>query len=185
MIVNPATLRDYFLSQIKSKMKSVKNILFLNICAVFVACGDPANKKVDEINNYVPASKELFAEIVHMDSVMFDAFNAHDLDKIMSTFDSSLEFYHDIGGVSDFQRNKELLGDLFERNKTTGLRRELVPGTMEVYPVKDYGAIETGLHRFCHEENGKQDCGTFKFLHIWQKKNGQWKVTRVASYDHN
>ena len=146
-------------------MKSVKNILFLNICA--------------------RASKELFAEIVHMDSVMFDAFNAHDLDKIMSTFDSSLEFYHDIGGVSDFQRNKELLGYLFERNKTTGLRRELVPGSMEVYPIKDYGAIETGLHRFCHEENGKQDCGTFKFLHIWRKNNGQWKVTRVASYDHN
>ena len=176
-------LRDYFLSQIKSKVKSVKNILLLTICIVFIACDRP-NKKVDEISKYVPASNELFAEIVHMDSVMFDAFNAHDLDKIMSTFDSSLEFYHDIGGVSDFQKNKELLGDLFERNKTTGLRRHLVPGSMEVYPIKDYGAIETGLHRFCHEENGKQDCGTFKFLHIWQKKNGQWKVTRVASYDH-
>ena len=101
-----------------------------------MACGDPANKKVDEINKYVPASKELFAEIVHMDSVMFDAFNAYDLDKIMLTFDSSLEFYHDIGGVSDFQKNKELLGDLFERNKITGLRRKLVPGSMEVYLLK-------------------------------------------------
>ena len=164
-------------------MKSVKNILLLTICIALIAC-DRQNKKVDEVSRYVPASKELFAEIFHMDSVMFDAFNAHDLDKIMSVFDSSLEFYHDIGGVSDFEKNKELLGDLFERNKTTGLRRELVPGSLEVYPVKDYGAIETGLHRFCHEENGKHDCGTFRFLHIWQKKNGQWKVTRVASYDH-
>ena len=165
-------------------MKSLKSILFVTISVVWVGCADHANKKVDEINAYVPASKELFAEIVYMDSVMFDAFNAHDLDKLMSTFDSSLEFYHDIGGVSDFQKNKELLGDLFERNKTTGLRRQLVPGSMEVYPIKDYGAIETGLHRFCHEENGKLDCGTFKFLHIWRKKNGRWKVTCVASYDH-
>jgi len=165
-------------------MKSLKWILFVSISVVCVACADSANKKVNEITAYVPASKELSAEIVHMDSVMFDAFNAHDLDKLMATFDSSLEFYHDIGGVSDFKKNKDLFGDLFERNKTTGLRRELVPGSMEVYPIKNYGAIETGLHRFCHEENGKQDCGTFKFLHIWQKKNGQWKVTRVASYDH-
>lgn len=32
MIVNPAKLRDYFLSQIRFDMKSVKNIVFLNIC---------------------------------------------------------------------------------------------------------------------------------------------------------
>ena len=115
---------------------------------------------------------------------MFSGFNAHDLDKLISFFDSSLEFYHDIGGLSNFEKNKQLLGDLFERNKTTGLRRELVPGSIEVYPITDYGAIETGLHRFCHEENGKPDCGTFKFMHIWQKKNNQWKITRVASYDH-
>ena len=115
---------------------------------------------------------------------MFDGFNAHDVNKIMSAFDSSLEFYHDKGGVTNYEQSKINFADLFERNKTTGLRRELIPGSMEVYPIKDYGAIETGLHRFCHEENGKQDCGTFKFLHIWQKKNGQWKVTRVISYDH-
>lgn len=165
-------------------MKSIYNFLFLIISIAFVACSDPANKKVEETTKYVPASKELFAEIAHMDSVMFDAFNTHDLDKLMSTFDSSLEFYHDQGGVTNYEQNKINFLNAFERNKTTGLRRDIVPGSMEVYPIKDYGAIETGLHRFCHEENGKQDCGTFKFLHIWQKKSGQWKVTRVASYDH-
>jgi hypothetical protein len=184
MTINLVMWRHYFSFQIKSEMKSLKHILFFIICAVVVACAEPAHKKVDDINKYVPASKELFAEIVHMDSVMFDAFNAHDLDKLMSTFDSSLEFYHDQGGVTNYEQNKMNFINSFERNKTTGLRRDLVPGSMEVYPIKDYGAIETGLHRFCHEENGKQDCGTFKFLHIWQHKNGQWKVTRVASYDH-
>ena len=165
-------------------MKHSKKYLFLFFSIAIIGCTGAVKEKKEEIQKYVPASKELFDEIAHMDSVMFDALNAHDLDKIMSFFDSSLEFYHDIGGVSDFKKNKELLEDLFERNKTTGLRRDLVAGSMEVYPIKDYGAIETGLHRFCHDENGKQDCGTFRFLHIWQKKNGQWKVTRVASYDH-
>ena len=165
-------------------MRSTKNYLSLILMLVIIACNDSHKQKEEEVKQYVPASPGLFTEIAHMDSVMFDALNAHDLDKLMSTFDSSLEFYHDKGGVSNFEQNKKALGDLFERNKTTGLRRDLVPGSMEVYPIKDYGAIETGLHRFCHEENGKQDCGTFKFLHIWQKKNGEWKVTRVASYDH-
>ena len=166
-------------------MKSTKNYLGLILLLVMIACNDsPDQKKEEEVKQYVPASQELFAEIAHMDSVMFDAFNAHDLEKIMLTFDSSLEFYHDQGGVTNFEQTKKNSADLFERNKTTGLRRDLVAGTMEVYPIKDYGAIETGLHRFCHDEKGKQDCGTFKFLHIWQKKNGQWKVTRVASYDH-
>jgi hypothetical protein len=65
-----------------------------------------------------------------------------------------------------------------------GLKRELVPGTLEVYPVRDYGAIEIGSHRFCHDENGKQDCGTFKFMHIWKKTGNEWKITRIISYDH-
>lgn len=165
-------------------MKPTRNYLNLLLLAVIIACNDSPDHKKQDVKQYVPASPELFAEIAHMDSVMFDAFNAHDLDKIMSTFDSSLEFYHDQGGVTNFEQNKINFASSFERNKTTGLRRDLVPGSMEVYPIKDYGAIETGLHRFCHDENGKPDCGTFKFLHIWQKKNGQWKVTRVASFDH-
>src|SRR5258705_2859930 len=165
-------------------MKLTKNYLFLIILLLAIACSDSPGEKKEVAKQYEPVSKELFAEIAQMDSVMFAGFNMHDIDKIMSAFDSSLEFYHDKGGVTDFKQTKINFGYLFERNKASGLRRDLIPGSMEGYPIKDYGAIETGLHRFCHDENGKQDCGTFKFLHIWQKKNGQWKVTRVASYDH-
>jgi hypothetical protein len=65
-----------------------------------------------------------------------------------------------------------------------GLRRRLVPGSMEVYPIPGYGAVEVAAHEFCHEENGTTECGVFKFLHVWQKKDGQWSVTRAVSYDH-
>jgi hypothetical protein len=34
--------------------------------------------------------------------------------------------------------------------------RELVPGTLQVYPVKDYGAIEMGVHRFHHPGHEKE-----------------------------
>jgi hypothetical protein len=165
-------------------MRSTKNYLALILLLISIGCTDTHSEQKEEVKQNVPVSLELYTEIAYNDSLMFTAFNAHDLGKLMLFFDSSLEFYHDKGGVTNFEKNRVLFADLFERNKTTGLRRDIVPGSLEVYPVPDFGAIETGLHRFCHDENGKQDCGTFKFLHIWQKKNGQWKITRVASYDH-
>lgn len=68
--------------------------------------------------------------------------------------------------------------------QSSPIQRMLVPGSLEVYPIKDYGAIEVGSHRFCHEENGKQECGTFKFLHVWRKTGNSWQLSRIVSYAH-
>jgi hypothetical protein len=65
------------------------------------------------------------------------------------------------------------------------IRRELVAGSLEVHPIKGYGAIEIGVHRFCHKENGNEECGTFKFVHIWRKNGDSWQVSRVVSYGHH
>ncbi len=67
---------------------------------------------------------------------------------------------------------------------TPDIRRELVPGSLEVYPIKDYGALELGQHRFCHQENGKEECGTFRFAMVWRKSGGLWQISRVLSYGH-
>lgn len=132
----------------------------------------------------IPASKALYEEILLQDSILFAAFNAHDSRKLMEHFTEDLEFYHDKSGLSDFTQTGKDFAQLFSQNETTGLRRELVSGSMEVYPIGEYGAVETCLHRFCHEENGKQDCGTFKNIMIWKRSSEGWKVTRVISYDH-
>ena len=126
--------------------------------------------------------QELYKEIARMDSILFDAFNNQNLEKFKTLFDADLEFYHDISGLTGYEKNMEMFKSTIEKNN--GLRRELVKGSLEVYPVKDFGAIQIGSHQFCHPENGKQDCGVFKFVHIWQKKDGQWKITRVISYGH-
>ena len=78
---------------------------------------------------------------------------------------------------------------MFENFKKTfknvdKLTRQLVQGSLEVYPIKDYGAIEIGTHQFRHIENGKEEIGTFKFLMIWKKTDNLWKISRVISYDH-
>jgi len=153
---------------------------FLVLLLLVLSAFSGAKKTVSRENG----KEELFKEIAHMDSVMFNAFNAHDLEKLKTTFDEDLEFYHDNGGLSDYRQTMINFQTMFDKNKTTGLRRDIVQGSLEVYPIKDYGAVETCLHKFCHVENGKDDCGTFKNIMIWQKKNDQWKVTRVISYDH-
>ena len=49
-----------------------------------------------------PAPSSLQAEIARADSEMFEAFNAHDLDRAMDWFARDLEFYHDRNGVASY-----------------------------------------------------------------------------------
>ena len=135
----------------------------------------PAKKKA-------ATSGELFETIARMDSATFDAFNAHEVERLMGMFTDDLEFYHDTGGLTDYRQTKESFGKLFAG--TPDIRRDLVKGSLEVYPIKGHGAIEIGEHRFCHKEKGKDDCGTFKFAMIWQKTGETWKISRVISYGH-
>lgn len=135
-----------------------------------------------KFNNVPSKGNTLYNEIAHMDSVLFGAYNAHNMAVVKEIFDKSLEFYHDKGGVSNYDQTIASLNNALTTVKD--IRRDLVPGSLEVYPINNYGAIEVGLHTFCHQENGQPNCGTFKFVNVWQKKDGVWKLTRVVSYDH-
>lgn len=73
---------------------------------------------------------------------------------------------------------------MFARATTADMRRELVPSTVEVYPLGDFGALELSQHRFCHTENGREERGTFKNIMVWRKEGTGYKVSRVISYDH-
>lgn len=138
---------------------------------------------ITNINAQTQQDEDLYREIRKMDSILADAYNTGNMDRLKNIFDEGLEFYHDTGGLGGYKQTLDGLQNIFNRRQ--GHKRELIKESLEVYPVKDYGAIETGSHRFCHVENNKDDCGTFKFVHIWQKKNGTWKLTRAISYDHN
>jgi len=124
----------------------------------------------------------LYQEIAHMDSAVFNAFNSRNVEKFKSLFALDLEFYHDKGGLTNYDQTVDFLKTTTKNNNQ--LRRDLVKGSLEVYPIPGYGAMQIGAHTFCHMENGKQECGTFKFVHIWQKNNEEWKITRVISYGH-
>jgi ketosteroid isomerase-like protein len=128
------------------------------------------------------AKDELYQQVAKLDAEMFAAFNTHDVDKLMSYFASNLEFFHDKGGLSDFSQTKAGFTRLFAQSPD--ISRTLVPGSLEVFPVKGYGAMHIATQRFCHIENGREDCGNSKFVMVWQQQAGTWKITRVVSYDH-
>src|SRR5438270_1121440 len=119
-------------------------------------------------------SGELYERIAKMDRAVFDAFNAHDLERLMAFFTDDLEFYDDGSGVKDRAASKEDFASVFKN--VPDLHRELVPSTLEVYPLPGYGAIEVGEHRFCHQENGKQDCGVMQFSMVWRETGEAFEV---------
>ena len=135
-----------------------------------------------ELINAQATKDTLYKEVAQLDSILFTAFNTRDIEKFKSFFAEDLEFYHDKGGLTNYEHTINFMKETAKNNN--GLRRDLVKGSLEIYPIPGYGAMQIGSHRFCHLENEKQDCGTFKFVHIWQKKNNEWKITRVVSYDH-
>ena len=120
--------------------------------------------------------------MARLDAEMFAAFNTHDVDKLMAYFAPNLEFFHDKGGLSDFSQTKAGFTRLFAQSPD--ISRTLVPGSLEVFPVKGYGAMHIATQRFCHVENGRNDCGNSKFVMVWQQQADTWKITRVVSYDH-
>jgi hypothetical protein len=105
------------------------------------------------------------------------------LQKFSSFLDANVEFYHDQGGVT---LGRENLTDSIKKNICGSVTRELVPGTLQVHYMKGYGTVEMGVHRFHHPGHEDTEAvGEGKFIHLWQSKEGAWKITRVISYDHH
>jgi hypothetical protein len=129
-------------------------------------------------------TESLFQTIARMDSLLFEAFNKCDTVASKDFFTKDLEFYHDKGGLTRYEENMRSIRKRCSSNYI--VRRELVPGTLEVFPIKDYGAIQLGSHRFYIRNKGEAENldGTFRFVHLWKNENGRWKIARVVSFDH-
>ena len=164
-------------------------IIGLFLLSIFIAnsifAQQPATSKLNNAK-ISETSTSLYNEIVSADSSLFNAFNNCDTLTYDKYFTDDLEFYHDKGGLT-VSLKSELKS--FTENCASGLnlRRELVKSSLEVYPIKNYGAIEIGMHHFYHTNKGgiEKLGGTYKFIHVWQMKNGEWKISRVISYGHD
>lgn len=143
------------------------------------------------IHAQIDKNSELFLELKKQDSIFFErGFNNCDIPYLEKSMDDNLKFYHDKGG---FQNKKLFLERTKENICSDPLKkpiRKVVPESLEVFPLYDngnlYGAIQTGEHQFYIREPDKKDVlgGRAKFTTVWTKKDGNWVMSDVLSYDH-
>ena len=126
------------------------------------------------------SNNSLTRQVETIDRDLFNAFNGCELKKLEAFFSPALEFYHDLNGVT--WTRERFMADV-QKNVCGKFRRELVPGTLEVFPLGTWGAMYSGTHRFC--QDGATRCeGIGRFMHILEHREGVWRVTRIVSYDH-
>ncbi|OYY99842.1 MAG: hypothetical protein B7Y37_12930 [Sphingobacteriia bacterium 28-36-52] len=155
----------------------MKNLVLFLLGMFIYASAVAQNEKKEVISE-----NELFNKIAILDSLLFNAYNSKNLDLMKTFFTKDLEWYQDNGGLINFEQVFINFQSIF--NRDYDLKRNLVKESLEVHPIKGYGAIEIGKHQFKHIENGKLEIGTFKFIMIWKNDHGNWKISRVISYDH-
>jgi ketosteroid isomerase-like protein len=134
-------------------------------------------------NQKASSEESLNGVVSSLDKSLFDAVNRCDITKVRSFWAEDAEFLHD--KASPLYGRRAIV-DSIEKNLCGNVQRELVPGSMEVYELKDYGAVEIGVHRFLHP--GTKDHGVIgeaKFIHVWKHFPDAWKITRVISYEHH
>ena len=160
-----------------------KLILLLSIGVAFLA-GTSVTLASAEQQAKEQSTDELFAVISSLDGAVFDAFNncssPKQLEAHAGFFAPDVEFYHDTGGVT--WNRQDMIANT-AKYVCGNYRRELVAGTLKVYPVKDFGAIAQGTHRFCQIKTGSCE-GMADFAIVWRNQDSHWSITRVLSYGH-
>lgn len=161
-------------------MKPIKTLIF-SIFILFISCKSTKKQEYQITKNYKPDNKELYDKIVKLDSIFFHAYNTCDknLEVYASFYAEDIEFYHDNGG---FMNSKKELVEGTKNNICGKVTRELIKGSIEVYPIKDYGAVAIGLHRFINNQEPTNTTSRIgRFMVIWKNKNNEWKIKKVVS----
>ena len=167
--------------------KDVPGVTFLFAFYVILTSSFSANP-----DNGSPASQALYNTIASLDSSLFTATYNGNSAKKAPFFTEDFEFYHDKKSI---RKSRQAFLEMSENNfygeqKGLLVRRELVEGSMRVYPLTSdgvtYGAVQTGEQRFYGSYRGAKErlSETAKFTHIWLIKDGKWKISRLISYDH-
>ncbi|GAA0638420.1 nuclear transport factor 2 family protein [Brevundimonas lenta] len=140
----------------------------------------------------IPAEPALTEAIAARDAAIFSVmFDQCDPPALADLVTDDLEFYHDRGGamftrrtfVEDYDRNCNAR----KAPDSWRSRRELVPGTLKVYAIPDYGAVAEGTHQFYERQGDGPEAlaGRARFSVLWKlEPDGQWRMARAFSIDH-
>lgn len=123
-------------------------------------------------------NSELYQTITALDSTYFKAYNECDMSIQEKMYDENIEFYHDLGGLST---DKAAILEGIKTNICGKVTRTLVANSVEVHPIKDYGAIEIGMHQFYNNQEPNAEAKPSKFIIFWKQTGPEWHINRVVS----
>lgn len=156
----------------------LKSLIQLSLVVFTTIASAQESGSKNEIPKYEPVNMKMQRTIEKLDSIYFNAYNKCDMKTQESLYSENLEFFHDKGG---FSNSKEDVLKAIEKNICGKVKRTLVKGSIEVYPIHKYGAVQIGYHKFFNNEEPNQKSVASKFIMIWQQKNESWKITKVIS----
>jgi hypothetical protein len=162
------------------QMKSLKIPSFIFSTVVFLGLNPVKTLAQVTTPKYeMTVTKEFYNNIVSLDSLFFDAYNRCNVG-VMDSLMSKTWSFTMIRVVSQIRRRKQW--KLSEKNICGKVTRELLKGSIEVYQINNYGAVEIGFHGF-HNNQEKETGPTHfsKFVHIWRLQDNKWRITRVIS----
>ena len=142
----------------------------------------------------VPKSDALFKVLKAKDSLLFDrAFNHCETIWLETLISEDFEFYHDQSGVTDSKGAflKVMREGICRPDNPYRSRRELLPESLEVFPMYNngqlYGALQRGTHRFFEMDSlgMEREGSTAQFSHLWIHEKNEWKLKRVISFNHH
>lgn len=172
------------------------NLISIVLTSALCSCTNESSQTVNSFSKIKIEeplkNQKLFNLIKEKDSLLFQiGFNQIDTFQVSEMTSSNFEFYHDEHGITESKTG-------FISN-INGIRelpfktwRLLIEESMEVFPLYKensqvlYGAIQNGTHDFYQQNEGEnaRKTNTARFTHLWIIENGDWKLKRVFSYNH-
>ncbi len=161
--------------------------------AILVASALSAITARAQTEGAAPASQAVVDALAARDAAFFTAFfDRCDPVAVRAMVTDDFEFFHDKGGLTNTTGDSfaaDLKGhcERVATGEDFASRRELIPGSVKVYVLNNYGAMTVGEHRFFKLTPGKPDeqTETGRFIIVWKLDAGIWKMARVVSYDHH
>jgi hypothetical protein len=140
----------------------------------------------------IPRGAALTEAISANDAAFFELFfGGCDPAQLATMVTDDFEFFDDRGGrvatdAASFVAQYRTQCEARQAPDSWRSRRELAPGTLGVYPINGYGAVETGEHYFYERrgEGPETRVGRARFSQMWKLEGSRWKLARVFSYDH-
>ncbi|MCC9061921.1 nuclear transport factor 2 family protein [Flavobacterium piscisymbiosum] len=157
--------------------KTITTIPMVNVIVLFIFF--LSRQVAAQTNSEILNEDLLRTEIIKMDSLLFDvAFNQCDAAQFKKIIADDVEFYDDRFGLNVSKEN-EIKSLNAKCSRPEKLTRKLNSCTID--KLGDFGAVQVGEHTFYID--GKPE-GTGKFIHIWERKDKDWKLKRIVSYEH-